>query len=72
MKDTRLGEVVEAAIKESERFCLGCAKKETVVIPSRSGIVGLAAVHSSGMICIPNTVRALIAERLLETRAERA
>lgn len=64
MTKVEFGEAVELSIKESESFCLGCSKKERVVIPSRSSVVGLAAVHSSGMICIPNTVRALIAERL--------
>lgn len=54
-----------SAIEEASIFCLGCAKKETIVVPSRSGIVGLAAVHSSGMICIPTTVKELFDERSL-------
>lgn len=58
----QINQSVEAALKESEIFCLGCAKKETVTTPSRSSVVGLAAVHSSGMICIPNTIRALLQE----------
>lgn len=53
---------VEAAIKEAEIFCLACVKGLGVVIPPRSGIVGLAAVHSNGNLCIPNTIRALIKE----------
>jgi hypothetical protein len=58
----REGEL-QAVLEEASIFCLGCAKKEAAIVPSRSGIVGLAAVHSSGMICLPNTIRALLKER---------
>jgi hypothetical protein len=46
----------EKAITFGKKWCIGCMKGETFVIPSPSGIVGQAAVHSSGLICIPNTL----------------
>jgi len=49
--------VREECAREAEKWCLGCQKKETFVIPPESSIVGQAAVHSSGLICIPNTIR---------------
>ena len=55
-------EIYDNAIKEAMIFCPGCAKKELVLEPKRSSVVGLAAVHSSGLICIPWTIRALVAE----------
>jgi hypothetical protein len=55
-------EIYDNAIKKAMIFCPGCAKKETVVMPKRSSVIGLAAVHSSGMICIPWTILALVAE----------
>jgi len=45
------------------KLCIGCAKGESAVTPPRSGIVGLAAVHSSGLICIPRTIQELVAEK---------
>jgi hypothetical protein len=55
-------QLYQDAILESMIFCMGCAKGESSVISPRSDVVGLAAVHSSGMICIPRTVQALVAE----------
>jgi hypothetical protein len=52
-------DVIEQCIEFLKPWCLGCMKKEKWVMPPKSSVVGQAAVHSSGMICIPNTLRAL-------------
>lgn len=53
---------VEKAIQDVSIYCIACSKGEKWVWPPKSRIVGQAAVHSSGMICIPNTIRMLLKE----------
>lgn len=62
-KDVVMSGVVEKAISDVSLYCMGCAKGEKWVWPPKSSIVGQAAVHSSGMICIPNTIRMLLKEK---------
>jgi len=51
------------AIKAAMTLCPGCAHGEPTVAPRRSSTVGLAAIHPSGLICIPRTIQELVAER---------
>ena len=50
--ERRIKEVVQLA----RHICEGCRRKESVTIPPQSGVVGSMAVHSSGLICIAETL----------------